>query len=245
MTIFNDSDNFILNKNQCTVYLKDESLHIKLHQSNEHIRPVTEEHVSANKIIPLSEIISVKCVKPDEGKKKPKILVRNINLPHILVQTIKRHKNHRWSMSTVKLRSENESLCERWSEKILEHMKIHFMCRPKSLLVFVNPWGGRQTAETVYNKKAKPVFEAAGIKTEVIITQYQGHARNYIDEKNLSGYDGLVSVGGDGMLNEVVNGLICRTQNENGVNIDSKDGNPRESQKFVRPDVRVGVIPAG
>ena len=40
--------------------------------------------------------------------------------------------------------------------------------RPKNLLVFVNPYGGKRQGPSIYHDKIAPLFELADIKTEVI-----------------------------------------------------------------------------
>ena len=40
--------------------------------------------------------------------------------------------------------------------------------RPKNLLVFVNPYGGKREGPSIYHDKIAPLFELANIKTEVI-----------------------------------------------------------------------------
>jgi sphingosine kinase len=45
---------------------------------------------------------------------------------------------------------------------------------------------------------------------EVLITQHPGHARNMMSSANLSEIDGIITIGGDGILYEVVNGLRSR-----------------------------------
>ena len=43
-----------------------------------------------------------------------------------------------------------------------------------------------------------------------MVTERPGHARSMVSSADLSEVDGIVTVGGDGLLYEVVNGLRCR-----------------------------------
>jgi ceramide kinase len=82
--------------------------------------------------------------------------------------------------------------------------------RPKSLLVFVNPYGGKGSGVQIW-KQVSSLFELAKIRTTVIKTERAGHAREVmtrITEEELNALDGVVVVGGDGFFNEVVNGLV-------------------------------------
>lgn len=40
--------------------------------------------------------------------------------------------------------------------------------RPKKLLIFVNPYGGRKQAPKIFRNKVKPLLELAKISMEVI-----------------------------------------------------------------------------
>lgn len=49
----------------------------------------------------------------------------------------------------------------------------------------------------------------------------------------------IIGVGGDGTINEIVNALLARTQNEAGLDVDDPE------VTLVRPKLKVGIIPAG
>ncbi|KAF2611016.1 hypothetical protein F2Q70_00013226, partial [Brassica cretica] len=82
--------------------------------------------------------------------------------------------------------------------------------RPKRLLVFVNPFGGKKSAIRIFEKEVKPLFEDADIQLDVQETKYQLHAKEMVRSMDVSKYDGIVCVSGDGVLVEVVNGLLQR-----------------------------------
>jgi hypothetical protein len=111
--------------------------------------------------------------------------------------------------------------------------------RPHNLLVFINPVGGKGRAKRIYSKKVAPIFELAGISSEVITTVRQNHARDTLREYDLSKVDGVVSIGGDGMFTEILHGLMARTLADN--NIDQLT----PETVLPRPSLRVGIIPAG
>ncbi|CAO1946209.1 unnamed protein product [Urochloa humidicola] len=89
--------------------------------------------------------------------------------------------------------------------------------RPKRLFVFVNPLGGRKCAKKIYEAEIRPLFEAAGVSITVQETEYQGHAREVASSLDLVKYDGIVCVSGDGVLVEVVNGILQRTDWEEAI----------------------------
>lgn len=92
---------------------------------------------------------------------------------------------------------------------------------PEGYLVIVNPVAGGGRAMRVLDT-ALQGFREAGVAFEVVTTQHTGHATE-IAAQATGALRGVIAVGGDGTLNEVVNG-VC------------KDG---------RCTVPVGFLPAG
>jgi len=94
-------------------------------------------------------------------------------------------------------------------------------------------------ASLIYERKVLPLFADAKISVKSIYTERANHARDYVLSEDLSEYDGLVCVGGDGMFGELCHGLLLRTSREQQLNIDDRQ------VKITRPDLRIGIIPAG
>ena len=80
---------------------------------------------------------------------------------------------------------------------------------PAQYLTVVNPRGGRRRGHEVL-EAVTPVFDAAGAKLDVRVTTHAGHARELAQSTDLQSYAGLVVLGGDGTIHEVVNGLLRR-----------------------------------
>ena len=79
------------------------------------------------------------------------------------------------------------------------------------LLVLINPFSGAKLGASVWRGRCAPLMQAAGIRTVVLETKFPGHALQVVrDEAPLGSYSGIVSVGGDGLLCEVVNGILTR-----------------------------------
>ena len=91
----------------------------------------------------------------------------------------------------------------------------------KHFLVFLNPTSGRGLALQRW-KAVSGMFDGCWVTLHQ--TQYRGHAHDIVKDADLSEIDGLISVSGDGLVHEIINGL-CK--------------NP----KFVKTPI--GVIPAG
>uniref|UniRef100_A0A3Q3VWQ5 DAGKc domain-containing protein n=1 Tax=Mola mola TaxID=94237 RepID=A0A3Q3VWQ5_MOLML len=112
--------------------------------------------------------------------------------------------------------------------------------RPRSLLVYINPYGGKRQGRRVYEQKVAPLFHRAHISADVIVTERANHARDHLKtEAELDKYDGVVCVGGDGMFSEILHGLVTRTQADSGVDQDQPDA------ELVPCSLHIGIIPAG
>jgi YegS/Rv2252/BmrU family lipid kinase len=76
----------------------------------------------------------------------------------------------------------------------------------RSAAIIINPVSGRgQTLKKA--EKACRYLEKAGVKTIFLPTLYQGHG-SALAKEHASQVEVLISVGGDGTLNEVINGLL-------------------------------------
>jgi ceramide kinase len=111
--------------------------------------------------------------------------------------------------------------------------------RPKYLKVFINPISGDKKAEKIFQSKVQPLWELAGICSDVTVTVNAEHAPAAVRDLDFRQYDGIICVGGDGLFNQVINSLLVQTQLEAGVDI--------RRPRFIpaRPRVKVGIIPAG
>jgi len=73
-----------------------------------------------------------------------------------------------------------------------------------------------------FQSKVAPLFKEAGIKVHLLVTQHSGHAESTVASCNLFDLDGVVCVGGDGLLFEVVNGMRKRSDFETTCNVSTK-----------------------
>jgi diacylglycerol kinase (ATP) len=80
--------------------------------------------------------------------------------------------------------------------------------------ITVNPHGGAKKGPGLL-KKVKPIFDNANVELTIIETMFAGHAKELAEQLNFEGYDGLISIGGDGTLHEVVNGIMYRKDDFN------------------------------
>ncbi|PON70961.1 Diacylglycerol kinase, catalytic domain containing protein [Parasponia andersonii] len=110
-------------------------------------------------------------------------------------------------------------------QKLREY--IDSLGRPKRLLVFVNPFGGNKSASKIFLDQVRPLLEDAEVQFTLQETEYQLHAKEVAKTLDLPKYDGIACVSGDGILVEVVNGLLEREDWDTAIKIP------------------LGVVPAG
>lgn len=72
--------------------------------------------------------------------------------------------------------------------------------------IIVNPKAGRGSLQS-HLRTLKSYIAAQGLDCEFVETNYPGHAIELAREAESSGFDGVVAVGGDGTVSEVVRGL--------------------------------------
>lgn len=77
----------------------------------------------------------------------------------------------------------------------------------KNYLVFVSPKSGKGKALKLFETIIKPMFEEASGQIQVVVTSRSNQAYDHVKAYDLSGLSAIVTIGGDGMLYEVVNGL--------------------------------------
>ncbi|XP_066202664.1 ceramide kinase-like protein [Saccopteryx leptura] len=139
--------------------------------------------------------------------------------------------------STLDLINLSEDYCNIWFRQF-KKILAGFSNRPTSLKILLNPQSHKKEATQVYYEKVEPLLKIAEIKTDVTITEYEGHALSLLKECELHGFDGVVCVGGDGSTSEVAHALLLRTQKNAGMEADS-------ILTPVRAPLPLGVIPAG
>ena len=94
------------------------------------------------------------------------------------------------------------------------------MVENKDWVFIINPVAGNGFANK-YENTIKAKLKEFNVEADIVYTQKKGHASQLADEFTKNGYKHIISVGGDGTLNEVVRPLVNNK------------------------DVSVGIIPAG
>ncbi|XP_051572474.1 sphingosine kinase 1-like [Myxocyprinus asiaticus] len=85
------------------------------------------------------------------------------------------------------------------------------------MMVLVNPQSGRGQAMALYNGHVQRMLTEADIPHTLVITERQNHARDIVRSADLTQWSAVVILSGDGLLFEVVNGLMDREDWEKAI----------------------------
>jgi len=91
----------------------------------------------------------------------------------------------------------------------------------------------------MYDTIMTPMFELAKISCDLVVSQRPKHLIEVMTNYDCKNIDGIVIMGGDGTVSEVITVLIKRTQEEAG--IDYNDPNAK-LKPLPKP---VSIIPTG
>jgi sphingosine kinase len=95
-----------------------------------------------------------------------------------------------------------------WAEKIRRILSRDSPSKP--FLVYVNPNSGSGKAESLFEERIKPVWAEACIPYMLVKTKFPKHAFEHVKEVNLAEIRGIFVVSGDGLVYEILNGLMDR-----------------------------------
>ncbi|XP_039972629.1 sphingosine kinase 2 [Xiphias gladius] len=172
----------------------------------------------ARLLLPLSELVGCSCPRAPA----PPLLVLYWYPPGKRRKGVSRRRQVRAYMA------ESRPEAERWSAAVQcllrdvivtadTEFSRSLLPRPRRLLLLVNPFSGRGQAMQWCQTHILPMIREANISYNLIQTERQNHARELIREISLPEWDGIIIVSGDGLLHEVINGLMERPDWEQAI----------------------------
>lgn len=81
----------------------------------------------------------------------------------------------------------------------------------RRVIVILNPTADKRSAEKKFQKYCGPILFLSGIRVDIVKTESEGFARNYIETEIAELPDAILVAGGDGTLSEAVSGLMRRS----------------------------------
>ncbi|XP_061814027.2 sphingosine kinase 2 [Nerophis lumbriciformis] len=172
----------------------------------------------ARLLLPLAELVGCSCPRAPA----PPLLVLYWYPPGKRRKGVSRRRQVRAYLA------ESRAEAERWSAAVQcllggvavtseTEFSRSLLPRPKRLLLLVNPFSGRGQAMQWCHTHILPMIREANISYNLIQTERQNHARELIREISLPEWDGVVIISGDGLLHEVINGLMERADWEQAI----------------------------
>uniref|UniRef100_A0A3Q3WML0 sphingosine kinase n=1 Tax=Mola mola TaxID=94237 RepID=A0A3Q3WML0_MOLML len=147
---------------------------------------------------------------------------------------------------------------ERWARAIRDasalqaprrHGEDDSVRRPCRVMILVNPQSGRGQALQLFTGHVQGMLTEAAVPYTLVITEHQNHAREVVKKADLSQWDALVIMSGDGLLFEVINGLMEREDWQEAIQtplgiLPGGSGNALAASREV-PSCRRNPIPNG
>ncbi|XP_038140224.1 sphingosine kinase 2 [Cyprinodon tularosa] len=188
--------------------------HTHIHIQRLSPRPTKDSRL----LLPLSELVGCSCPRSPA----PPLLVLYWYPPGKRRKGVSRRRQVKAYLAESRLEA------ERWSAAVqclLREVPVtaytefsrSLLPRPRRLLLLVNPFSGRGQAMQWCQTHILPMIREANISYNLIQTERQNHARELIREIPLSEWDGIIIVSGDGLLHEVINGLMERPDWEQAI----------------------------
>ncbi|KAM8946939.1 sphingosine kinase 1 [Pelodytes ibericus] len=111
-------------------------------------------------------------------------------------------------------RVQNMQIARTWAQKIWHLVERQeqpsTLPTPPRLLVLLNPHGGTGKALSLFQTHVIPMLTEADVRFTLLVTERPNQAREVVRDEDLSRWDVIVVMSGDGLMFEVVNGLMER-----------------------------------
>ncbi|XP_037936035.1 sphingosine kinase 2 [Teleopsis dalmanni] len=140
---------------------------------------------------------------------------------YILKKNIRSTLRRARTVLTLRFRSfdtfeENIREADRWYKALKFHKKQSIqntvlLSENGRLLFLLNPKSGSGKAREHFNRYVVPILNEAEIPYDLYITKNSKYAVDFVRMRNISQWCGIVAVGGDGLLHEIINGLLQRS----------------------------------
>eukprot|EP00052_Salpingoeca_macrocollata_P022869 m.199798 g.199798 ORF g.199798 m.199798 type:complete len:526 (+) comp21903_c3_seq4:129-1706(+) len=136
--------------------------------------------------------------------------------------------NLKWSSILPKFGSEHEKARLDALEKakcLKEAVSKSKALKKRFFVVIFNPVSGSGKAKKVVQHMVEPLLTLAGVNYETLPTDHRGHATEFVAAMDTKKFTDVLVCGGDGMVSEVVTGLLSRASD--------------------RAELGLGIVPVG
>ncbi|CAB4065220.1 SLC9A1 [Lepeophtheirus salmonis] len=99
--------------------------------------------------------------------------------------------------------------CIKKSKMLRQRNKTHSFSTSEKTLIFVNPQSGTKKALQIFQNQLQPQLHVANV--EVVYTKFSGDCMDFVKYMKTEDVRGIITVSGDGLLFEVLNGIYQRS----------------------------------
>ncbi|KAJ2484515.1 hypothetical protein EV174_002366 [Coemansia sp. RSA 2320] len=131
---------------------------------------------------------------------------------HFTVYTImSRESTKRPLCDTWSFKVEDEDECATWVSLLRCAIRPNIGDGETGALVILNPVSGKRKAQKMFDSIVKPIFDIGSTPYTLLVTDSPTHATEFVEHEDLSRYSCVVAVGGDGILHDILNGFLRRS----------------------------------
>lgn len=189
-------------------------------------------------VVPASDILAVNQGTSSSSRSRTVDNdTRDSSRNSMVVHYAQKKDKNRWRTCDVVMRHGDERQISSWLKTL--NNSLTKQNRPKNFLVFVNPFCGKRKGVEIYEKTVRPILDLAGVNANPVVTRHGSHVREVLFDCDSQKYDGIMAVGGDGTVSEIVNSLIVKSMRD-----ENKDENDREAE-VPRIKIPLAIVPGG
>ncbi|GMM56088.1 sphinganine kinase [Maudiozyma humilis] len=176
-----------------------ESTEISVREGDSNSPGTVPKHPGISSYESLNTLVELTFVIPQGNDIVPKKL--QLAVEHVPTVAMPRSS----AESATSTASSPEDIAELILQRSFEGINRH-----KSILVVINPYGGKGMARKLYEAKCHPILASTECSVDIAYTKYARHAMDIARDVDLDKYDTIACASGDGIPYEIINGLFQR-----------------------------------
>ncbi|KAF9437759.1 sphinganine kinase lcb4 [Entomortierella beljakovae] len=195
------------------LHVSKDNHQIQLNYNGQHLEfdePQVEEQTQSSSCIPCGPTTNATGSRTISKTEILNITIENDNKIIISTCTSKHSPKKESQLEVLDFKFNDKSQATLWQFNVLTHV-YKDLKRERHFKVLVNPFGGQGHAKRIWEDTAEPLLKAAGCTYDLTYTTHRYHAKEIAKDLDIRAYDAVVSVSGDGVLHEIINGFMERS----------------------------------
>ncbi|KAJ1976310.1 Sphingosine kinase 1 [Dimargaris verticillata] len=141
---------------------------------------------------------------------------------HFTVATLLLRKNKKPVFEPWTFRCASADEAHYWSQVIhaaSRGARVEDALPTRRICVLVNPYGGTNKAVKLFDRWVRPMCVVAKVDVELRSTQHSDYAYEFGQSVDPQAYSAIVTLSGDGLLHQIVNGIMSRMDWQQAIKI--------------------------